>query len=516
MKFKLSKIALLVIGLSSSTLLMANELNVTVADIDTALTNQTLQQAWLTGATAPTRTVYEGWVRGCDANTNTIFSTQSATNSVPPSVVPGSIGNYSAYACKRAGIISVLYHTLDGGSLNAYTPHSISTALARVKFVGTGNGCTNLQSPLNYVDPTNSLNNAVIYKGCSQIGVNIPAAGPSISSNATTNLALANDVNAPRWPVGGYSDVEAALFSAAIGGGNVSRVGDESDVGVGQVFTVATSIPLYRAMQVSQGITGLTSETQDLPENAPNITSSQYAALISPGGDANWFPILGDDDPTTINKTLIVARRVDTSGTQSSSNAFFLRNPCANATSASLPPRTTLLNTVVTVVGQPDNVTITENSGTGNVKTQLTSASNNGNAALQYAIGVMSAENDWRTDSAANAGYRFLKIDGVHPETGDITNARVTATNGSYKFHMELKQFIRRNYDGQATKTAFENAIITQISDQLRNPPSETCSVFPRGLTLNPANGSSCIIGVQVAKMTNGGNNCATPIQFFK
>lgn len=513
MKHEVKKISLLTIGLIASTASMAQ--SVTVAEIDTAFTNQVLQQAWLTGATAPTRTVYEGWVRGCDANTNTIFSQQSATNATPPSVVPGSIGNYSAYACKRNGVVSVLYHTLDGGSLNAYTPHTIKTALARVKFVGTGNGCTNLQSPLTYTDPSNSLNNATVYKGCSQVGVNIPSTGPTTTTNTTTNTALAGDPNAPRWPVGGYSDVEASLFSAAIGGGNVSRVGDESDVGVGQAFTVAVSIPLYRAMQASQNITGLTLETRDLPENAPNITSSQYASLISSGGDANWSYLLGDDE-ATFNKTLIIARRVDTSGTQASSNAFFLRNPCSIATGAAQPPRTQLIDTVTGTVGQPGNVTITENSGTGNVKAQLTNASNNVNANLQYAIGVMSAENDWRTDSSANAGYRFLKIDGVHPEAGDILNARKSVTNGDYKFHMELKQFVRKNYSGQANKTAFENAVIGQITEELKNPPSATCDTFPRGLTLNPANGSECAIGVQVAKMTNAGNNCKTPITFFK
>ncbi len=153
---QLKKIALLVAGLTVSAGALAAP--VTVAEIDAARANGTLQQAWISGASAPTKTVYEGWVGsgtgvGCDSGTNTIFS--SSTNSA---VTPGAIGNYSAYACKRAGRVSILYHTLDGGSLNAYTPHTVGTKLARVKFVGTGNGCT---GSLNYVDATNADNNAV-------------------------------------------------------------------------------------------------------------------------------------------------------------------------------------------------------------------------------------------------------------------------------------------------------------------------------------------------------------------
>lgn len=489
----MKQMALILAGLSISAASIAAP--VTVAQIDAARANATLQQAWLTGATAPTRTVYEGWVRGCDVDTNTIFSTQTGT-----AVVPGSIGNFSTYACTRSGVVSVLYHTLDGGSLNYVTPHTISTALARTKFVGTGNGCG--ATPLNYVDPTNANNNAQVFKSCAQIGIAVPAAGPSSTSNSTTRAALLTDPNAPQWPTGGYSDVEAALFDAAIGGGDVSKVGTEDDVGVSQVFTVAASIPLYRALQAAQGIT--VADPNFDPVNAPNISSGQYAAIISTGGgNASWGTLL----PNTTNP-VILARRVDTSGTQSSSNAFFLRNPCASGIGAQLPPRTRL----DTVAGIID---VIEGSGTGNVKTALTVASNNTDLTKTYAIGVMSAENNWRTDSAASAGYRFLKIDGVHPELGDTENARVTGANGNYKFVMELKEFVRANYTGQAPKTAFEARVIGEITSQLRNPPTASCATFPRGLMLLPQNNSSCEVGKQVSKVTNFGKNCATAIQFL-
>ena len=108
-------------------------------------------------------------------------------------------------------------------------------------------------------------------------------------------------------------------------------------------------------------------------------------------------------------------------------------------------------------------------------------------------------------------------MDGVHPEAGDTENARVTATNSQYKFHMELKSFVRGNYgttvNGFAVpnKTTFENAIVGEITTALKTPAAAACAVFPRGLTLNPNNNSACTVGVQVAKMTNDGKNCATP-----
>lgn len=489
---KIRQIALLVSGLSFSAISFAAP--VTPAEIDAARSNSTLQQAWITGASAPTQTVYEGWVRGCDANTNSIFTTSGGT-----SVRPGSIGNYSAYACKRGGIVSVLYHTLDGGSLNAYTPHTIGSVLARVKYVGTGSGCA--ATPLTYVDNVNPANNADVYKSCTQIGANLPSSGSTEAVSSSNASALADDPNAPQVPVGGYSDVEAALFSASIGGGNVSTKGIESDAGVGQAFGLAVSIPLYRALQQAQGLEDVDDNSFE-PANAPNINSAQYTSLITPGGTQTWGVLL----PGNTNKVRI-ERRVDTSGTQSSSNAFFLKNPCASGVNQDLPPANNTQNTA--------NYIVTLHSGSSNVKTAISAASTTTNTADQFAIGVLSLENNWRTESlASNAGYRYVKIDGVHPETGDTVRARRTSVNGDYKFHMEMKQFVRADYAGKPPKTAFEAAVLGQITNALKNPDASTCNVFPRGLTLNPANGSSCTVGVEVAKVTNLGNNCAAPIQF--
>ena len=494
---KLTKIALAVATLLASTQVFAAP--VTAAQISAAQGAGTLQQAWISGASAPTKSVYEGWVGsgagvGCDAGTNAIFTTQALTSS---NVTPGSLGNFTAYACTRAGVVSVLYHTLDGGSLNAFTPHTVGTKLARVKFVGNGNGCT---GSLNYVDATNADNNATVNKGCTLVGGALPANAIATATTNTNNAAaVAADPLAPALPVGGFSDVEGSLFPTAIGGGDVASVGTDAAVGIGQVFGVVVSRPLYRAMQVAQGIAANTDALDPNfdPANAPSITKAQYTSIIAAGGayQTNWSPIVG---AAGAGKKVIVARRVQTSGSQASSNAFFLSNPCTNGVPANLNPATAINNA---------NIEIFEGSGTGNVKTRITTASNSASND-NFAIGVISAENDWRVESATGGlnGYRFVKIDGVHPEAGDTANARVTATNAAYPFHIEAHSFVANSAVG------FGAAVIGEISTALTNPPSISCAVLPRGLTISPLAGSACTVGVQVAKGTNLGNNCS-PVQ---
>ena len=492
---KLKQIALLLAGLTLSAAAFAAP--VTIAQIEAARVAGQLDQAWISGATAPTRTVYEGWVGsgagvGCDAATNTIFTNQGGTN-----VVPGGLGNFLAYACTRAGKVSVLYHTLDGGSLNAYAPHTVGTRLARLKYIGSPTSNTCVAAAASYVDPTNADNNAAVFKSCALVGAAVPATGPTPASNAANQTAVNADSNSPNLPVGGFSDVEAALFDALIGGGNVSGKGTEGNANVTQVFGVAVSTPLYRALQTAQGLADVNATTFD-PAVAPNITQAQYVSIAAQGGayQTDWQPLVG---AAGAGKKVVLARRVATSGTQASSNSFFLAKPCADGLAAGLAP-------AVTSDSSP-TFEVFEGSGTGNVKTRLTTASNSAGAD-NFAIGIMSVENDWRADAAASAGYRFVKVNGVHPEAGDTVNGRLTTISGAYEFAKELKNFTAN------TATGFGANVVNQITTALSNPPVASCAVLPRGLALNPLAGSSCG-AAQVAKATNLGNNCS-PFQLVQ
>jgi hypothetical protein len=524
---KLTKIALALALMAGSTAVFAAP--VTQAQIEAARVAGTLQQAWISGASAPTINIYEGWVGsgagvGCDTNTNTIFTSQAATGATGPNVKPGSIGNFMAYACTRGGVVSVLYHVVDGGSLLYVAPHTVGTKLARVKYVGTSTCATSLP----YVDGSNPDNNATVFKGCQQVGTALPSTGATPASNTSNAAAVAADPLAPQLPVGGFSDVEAALFAANIGGGDVSSKGVQSPANIGQVFGVVVSTPLYRELQMAQGIfpLGTDFDTDGTgPDTgadgtfaaavAPNITSQQYVSIAATGGayQTDWSPIIPGS-----TKRMILARRVDTSGTQASSNAFFLKKPCTDAVGASFNPAKASDSNPPPVAGVFSGFEVFEGSSTGNVKTRISTAA----AAGDFAIGVMSTENDWRTEaSSASSGYRYVKVDGVHPEAGDSvaitfngnpitsSNARVQATNGNYPFHMETVNFVRSNYAGVPAKTAFESVVVGQITAALSAPPATSCAVLPRGLTLNPLGGSVCTVGAQVMKGTVLGNNCS-------
>lgn len=63
----------------------------------------------------------------------------------------------------------------------------------------------------------------------------------------------------------------------------------------------------------------------------------------------------------------------------------------------------------------------------------------------------------------------------------------------------------------------FGKALIPTIAAALGNPGGgdpARCVDVPRGLFLNPAGGSNCTIGIEVAKGTKYGNNCS-PVQLF-
>ena len=458
---------------------------VTQADIVAARGASTLQETWLSGASAPTFNIYDGWALGCDAGTQHIFTNKATVGTGKP----GSLGNIMAYACARAGVVSVMYHNVDGGSFNAYAPHLTGTApdgsamplqLSRVKNLGTV-ACTVSGT---YVSPT---------YGSIPVEANCGKVNPITAADGATAK-----------PSGGFSDVESKLWNI-----DTSAVGTEADANVNQTFGVAVTPVLYRELQVAQGIYATVAlananDTTYDPVNAPNITSSQYVsiAMLNGGYQTDWSSILGAPGK---NKPVYLARRVATSGTQASSNAFFLKNPCASGTpTGQLFPAKLADSVVVTTVGGvTSGFVVSEGSGTGDVKITMTTA----NTANNFAIGVISAENNWRTESAANAGYRFVKVDGVHPEAnGDTAFARNSVIKGDYNFVMEMKSFVANTAD------AFGAALIPTITAALGNPAS--CTDVPRGLSLNPAGGSSCTVGVEVAKGTKFGNNCS-PVQLF-
>lgn len=477
--FKLNQIVLALSGVLLAGQVMAAP--VTQSDIQNARGNNTLKEAWISGASAPTYNVFQGFVAGCDANSVSVFNNGSSTTVARPGSSAAS--NFLAYACTRGGVISVLYHTIDGGSFNAFAPHIPNdvdgdgvtgvTKLRRISKLESNSTCV-LQAL-----PKDANNNDIPFSLPNQTNI------PSYRSCAITTPGNTPD-GAVALPAGGFSDVEAALFGVSVEG-----FGTESNANVGQAFGIATSTSLYRDMQVAQGIypsaaVANTSDPDYLPANAPSISRAQYTSIITGTGFASLL-VPGS------TASLALARRVPTSGTQASSNATFLRNPCNGD-----PAIAGLLNPLRATDSNPGKLTITEGSSTGNAKTALSTSG--------YAIGVLSLENDWRADTSSN-GYRFIKLDNVHPEApvagSGLTRdpkGRYTAAQGNYDFHMELKSFVANSAVGSFGETVI-NEIVSAFAGL-------SCSDVPRGLTLNPFAGSTCTVGEVVAKGTRNGNNC--------
>jgi hypothetical protein len=484
---------------------------VTKAEILAAGTN--VDQTWLSGASAPNFNIYDAYAKGCDVNTVAIF-----TNAATTATATGTSGNFNAYVCRRSGKISIAYHTTDGGSFNAFAPHLTGTApdgsampvsLKRIADLATI-ACTPNATP--YTPPAT----ADYVSG----GQTVPVYTSCVTVTPTT---------APTKPAGGFSDVEPAMF-----GTDVSSAGTVGDANVQQAFGVAVTTKLYRALQVAQGIyaTEALANTNDasfLPANAPNLTSAQYISIISDGGgyQTDWAPILGT---AGAGKNVYVARRVATSGTQAASNAFFLQNPCASgAPGGNIPPAgqsgvagSTYFNTLNSGSSDVRNMLIAINGGTyAHDDNGPTVAGGNilpVNGANQgFGIGVLSVEND---DN--NANWKYVKLDGVHPEgrigtrngvaesaasTTAAAAGRATMMEGDYKFVMEMKSFVANTAD------AFGAALIPTIVTQMSGPAD--CAATPRGLAISPVAGSSCAVGAQVSKGAKLGNTCQPNQLFF-
>lgn len=446
---------------------------VTQADVAAAASAGTLQEAWLTGASAPTYNVFAGFALGCDAGTLSIFTNHNQAKK------PGSIKDYAAYACQRGGVVSVMYHTIAGGSFNAYAPHVPNdvdgdgvvgtTAMQRVKNLATATcGTTTTVVDANF--------------GSYPVTINCQKIDPAATADGAVAL-----------PHGGFSDVEAGLF-----GVDVSAYGAEAPALIGQVFGVAVSTPLYRAMQVEQGIyadlaTANANDASFDPANAPNITSAQYAAIAQSGGgyQADWSLLLPNASAADQVKPIYLMRRVSTSGTQASSNAFFMKNPCANGTNGGLLVPASANESTASFV-------VTEDSSSSTLKANMGVHGTNGD----FAIGVLSLENNLAGDGLA---ARYLKLDGVHPELGDA-KARATTLSSDYAFAMEMRNFVANTAVG-----TFGETVIGEITSALGTPVN--CADVPRGLFLSPE-GGACTTGVETHKGTKFGNNCA-PFQLF-
>jgi hypothetical protein len=363
---------------------------------------------YLAGASATAANVRSALVSLCSGTKTTITYTGALTANITKA------SNLFAVKCSvpftGLGSVDVVSFNVDGGSFTALT-------------TSVGNDTA------QFLDETNLSG--------------VAGTAPTLTANATTLIAA-------RQSEGGFLDIDAAAFPAdqfttfAIPDGTATEQAKYS-----QVFGVAVSPDLYTALQTSQGLTGCGVDSFTAACQ-PTISKAQYASIVSNAFNSAKTKGANFLVSTLANPTkLTVCRRVSTSGTQASSNAFFLNyfiGGDGTAAGAASPANAADDSTAI--------FDVIENGTTGDARTCL---SNTG-----YAVGVLSLENypntiATATGSNADRKYRFVKLNGV-AAFNSATNSLETAKDGSYEFFFNAHKF---------GATANGTAVLTKIDNQL-------------------------------------------------
>jgi hypothetical protein len=351
-------------------------------------------------------------------------------------------------------------------------------------------------------------------------------------------------------PHAGLTDVDTNVWVGMANTGALSiPVTDPATTGTvlnggfaGQGFGVMVSEQLYLAMQhkqVAEGRLPANCESDTVPgtpgyevqnftagQCQPSISKEEYAAVVD-GGNFNYVANGAlSGDAGVIN----LCRRVETSGTQASSNVYFLNNSCGNAspTVGFKPPKTVdLVNSPSAVAfnsSSGDAVTgnyddfggafgLFEGSGTGDARNcviRRNGGKNPNNVADTlgtYAAGWISLEN------APAAGWKLVKLDGVSPNAVQVavandtdgvadgwmadTNQRTNVVKGYYDAAPELEMLW--------PSTTPYGTFLTSLKNTFANPSL----VSLRGVF--QANGVFTHAGneTKVHKGTRNGNFCA-------
>jgi hypothetical protein len=389
--------------------------------------NGSLEEINLAGASAQRLFIAAWFQQQCKANTFDVFF--NGTGSAP------SGSSYRAYSCRLAKKVGkfvvdtpvLLVKRDTGGSFEGVNP----VALAALQ--------TNM-----LVDGT-----------CAATGNPSPASdilAPSFGCPGTQNVR--SDA--------GFSDVEPALFQrplnlpegqAALTNGQLNKLDIKT---VNQtVFGVAVNKSLYRDLQNDQGLT-----PDDADANRPTLRSTWVAAALqgqAEGGakKTGWSAVFANSNPSA--KQVNVCRRTVGSGTQASSNAYFV--------SIDYEP----LLPSYQVFGQTYNAaktasiganagTIQENgtkavllgAGTSNVESCLGTTVE---GASGYGLGVLSRENNPTPAGLPDKNYRFVKLNGDQPN-------RDIAKVGNYDFVFNATmQWNTDTIANGSNKEAFLNAL---------------------------------------------------------
>lgn len=257
---------------------------------------------------------------------------------------------------------------------------------------------------------------------------------------------------------GGFLDIDGAAFSSDdLAAAGLSASPATTPASFSQVFGVAVSPALYTALQSAQGLAGCGIDSLSAACQ-PNITKAQYTSIVSSAFNTAKQDINATLNVGTAGDMLTVCRRVSTSGTQASSNQYFLNGfigTGANGGSVDVAKAADY----ATANSGLTSYDVQEGEGTANARTCL--------SGTGYAVGVLSLENapDLTTRSGgqrADRKWRFVKVNGVNAWAAGV-NHTDTAKNGSYDFW-----FTSHKYGHTTNGSAVVNAIDAELSGALQ------------------------------------------------
>ncbi len=365
-----------------------------------------------------------------------------------------------------------------------------------------------------------------------------------ISNCDSTALTCALDSTTVRVPNAGLTDVDTNVWVGMANTGALSipvptPTGTVLSGGfAGQGFGVMVSESLYNAMMAKQKTEG------SLPASCvannftagacqPSISKAEYAAVV----DGNNFNFIANGALSGDTNVINLCRRVETSGTQATSNVVFLNNSCGNANPTlgfKNPKFVDLLNSPTAVAFSSANgnaVTgnyddfggafgIFEGSGTGDARNCVIrrNTGNNPNnvadALGTYAIGWISLEN------APASGWKYLKLDGVSPNAFQVVVGSAAdiagggASDGWAQDATQRVNVVKALYDAAPelemlwpSSTPF-SAFLTNLKNTFASPNA----VNTRGIFQANGTFSHAAFPAQVHRGTRNGNFCSPQV----
>lgn len=363
-----------------------------------------------------------------------------------------------------------------------------------------------------------------------------------IANCDSTTLQCALDSTTVRVPHAGLTDVDTNVWvgMAATGALSIPVPTPTSTVlsggFAGQGFGVMVSEALYNAMMAKQKTEGRLPAgcaAGDFTPGAcqPSISKAEYAAVVDGGNFAFVANGALSGDAGVIN----LCRRVETSGTQASSNVVFLNNSCGNAS----PTRGFKSLKSVDLVNSPSAVAFSssngdavtgnyddfggafglfEGSGTGDARNCVIrrnggkNPNNVADAALgNYAIGWISLEN------APAAGWKYLKLDGVSPNAYQVVvgsaadTAGGGAADGWAQDATQRVNVVKALYDAAPELEMLwpSSTPFGTFLSNLKNTFADPNAVNTRGIFQANGTFSHADFPAQVHRGTRDGNFCA-------